>query len=178
MKCQKLFIFVEGEDDRIFFEKIIKPKLENLYQYIIEPILYAEKKGEKISNFIKSINAMKAEYIFFADINSALCIKRKKEDLKNTYREIDEDKIVVVVKSIEGWYLAGLKNSDLAQLKIKLPDKETTDNITKRQFNELIPKRFNSRFDYLIEISKRFSIETAITKNSSFSYFIKKYFSK
>lgn len=63
MCYRRLFIWVEGEDDARFFEKIMEPKLQKKYD-VVETIRYASLKKEKIDNFLKSIKAMGAEYIF------------------------------------------------------------------------------------------------------------------
>jgi len=81
--------------------------------------------------------------------------------------------MIVVVKEIEGWYLAGLDNKVCKQFKID--SFANTDNVTKEKFNALIPKKFTSRVDFISEILKNFSIEIAKQKNNSFQYFAKKY---
>ena len=82
-------------------------------------------------------------------------------------------KIIVVVKEIESWYLAGLDNKVCKQLKIK--NFPNTEKVTKEEFNSLIPKKFTSRIDFMLEILKNFSIEIAKKKNTSFRYFVEKY---
>lgn len=52
-----------------------------------------------------------------------------------------------------------------------------TDEVTKEAFNKNIPKKFNSRIDFLQELLKAFQLET-VTKNQtnhSLYYFIHKY---
>ena len=130
-------------------------------------------KKEKVNNFLKSIKVMNADYIFAGDINANPCATAKKQELKHTYKEIDEDRIIVVKKMIEGWYLAGLnkKNSK----KLGVPYFNDTNDITKEQFDKMIPKNFDSRIDFMTEILKCFSIDVAKQKNESFKYFIEKY---
>jgi hypothetical protein len=45
----------------------------------------------------------------------------------------------------------------------------------REQFNGLIPKKFDSKIDFMSEILKRFSIRIAKQKNRSFGYFLKKH---
>ena len=82
------------------------------------------------------------------------------------------DKIVIVIKEIESWYLAGLDEKQCKELGIK--SFQETNDITKEQFNSVIPTKYDSRIDFMAEILKRFSIETAKSKNNSFQYFIEK----
>jgi len=172
MGYRRLFIWVEGDDDERFFEKIIEPKLRKKYNFV-ETRRYAVMKKEKIDNFLKSIKAMGADYIYVADINNSPCVTAQKQETQNKLRNIDEERIIVVIKEIESWYLAGLGNTEAEKFKIRTFG--VTDTITKEQFNSLIPKTFDSRIDFLLEILKFFSIEIAKQKNRSFRYCIEKY---
>ena len=167
-----LFIFVEGDDDERFFNRILSPKLQEKYD-TVKIIRYATMKKEKVDNFIRSIKAMGAEYIYVTDIDNSPCVTAKKEETQKKHPNIDKDKIIVVIKEIESWYLAGLDNKACKQLKIK--NFANTDNVTKEKFNSLIPKKFTSRIDFMSEILKNFSIEIAKQKNTSFQYFVEKY---
>lgn len=172
MAYRRLFIWVEGEDDERFFKSIVEPKLKKNFDFV-ETRRYATLKKEKINNFLKSIKAMGADYIFVTDINKSPCITAKKQKIQNKLRNIDSTKIIVVIKEIEGWYLAGLSHAACTRFKIR--NFANTDEITKEQFDTLIPKDFDSRIDFMIEVLKNFSIEIATKKNRSFNYFVQKY---
>lgn len=167
-----LFIWVEGDDDERFFDKILKPKLQEKYD-VVKIIRYAAMKRERVDNFIKNIKAMGADYIYLTDINDSPCITAKKGETQSKYKNIDNGKMIVVVKEVESWYLAGLDNNVCKQLKIG--NFANTDNVTKEKFKALIPKEFTSRIDFMSEILKNFSIEIAKQKNNSFQYFVEKY---
>ena len=167
-----LFILIEGDDDEKFFNKILIPKFKKSYN-TIRIIKYATMKKEKVDNFIRSIKAMESDYIYLTDINDSPCITAKKEEMQAKYKNIDNDKVIVVIKEIESWYLAGLDNKACKQLKIK--NFANTDNVTKEKFNALIPKKFTPRKNFMSEILKYFSIEIAKQKNKSFKYFVEKY---
>ena len=173
MGYPRLFLLVEGTDDQRFFEKIIKPKLVGKYNYVhIWPWAENEKK---VDSFIHCINAMNADYFFVVDINSSPCVTGKKQKIKNKHTNIDEGRIIVVVKEIESWYLAGLDVNKARRLGIRNFTFSKTDGINKEEFNKLIPtKKFGSRIYFLLEILKFFSADIAIKKNESFKYFIEK----
>lgn len=167
-----MFIWVEGDDDERFFENIMKPKLQKKYNFV-ETRRYAALKKEKIDNFLKSIKAMGADYIYMIDINNSPCVTAKKQETQNKFKNIEGERIMVVIKEIESWYLAGLGNAQANKFNIR--NISETDTITKEQFNRLIPRKFDSRIDFMLEILKFFSIEIAKQKNRSFRYCIEKY---
>jgi hypothetical protein len=175
MSPKQLFIFVEGANDERFFERVVKPKLKQRYNIIIIHT-YAEKKNKykKINAFLQSIASLKAEYIFVTDINNSPCITAKKEEIRHRIGDIDANRILVVVREIESWYLAGLDNIRSKKLKIRRIF-ENTNNLTKEQFKAIIPKSFDSEIDFMIEILNLFSIEIAKNKNDSFKYFLEKF---
>lgn len=172
MNHKRLYIWVEGEDDKRFFEKIINPMLKNKYDFI-ETISYASMKKEKIDNFLRSIKAMQSDYIFVTDFNNSTCITARKRVIRSRFKNIPDESIIIVMREIEGWYLAGLRDNEYK--KFKIPLHESTDRITKEEFDSLIPKKFESRIDFMLEILKNFSIEIAKQKNGSFRYFIDRF---
>lgn len=171
MPYRRLWVLLEGKDDDRFFDAI-KPVFEGRYDDV-RSWRYAQKPEKKIKGFLQSLRAMNADYSFWRDVNSEPCATSRKNKLKNKYgRRIDPSKVVVVVQEIESWYLAGLDDTGTERLKIRRLCK--TDDITKEQFNSLVPDRFDSRIDFMVEILKRFSIDTARQKNKSFDYFMAK----
>ena len=81
--------------------------------------------------------------------------------------------IVVVIMEMEGWYYAGI-TGDVAQ-ELGIAEMPSTDELTKEDFNARIPRRFDSRIDFMFEILKSFSLETADRKNQSFHFFVNRY---
>lgn len=170
----RLYIWVEGFDDEIFFQRVICPLLEERYDYI-QIIKYSGKNQTWQKNFLKNIDIMNDNYVFTADIDRAKCISTKKDSIKSKVTNIDESKIIVVIQEIESWYLAGLDDDACRLLGIKLKD-NSTDFITKEDFNRLIPKRFQaSRINFMVEILDLFNINIAKQRNSSLKYFCDKY---
>ncbi len=173
MAYKRLFIWVEGEYDVKFFEWIIKPILKEKYN-CVKLIQYANESPKWRTNFLRSITAMNADYIYVADINQTPCVTAKKQKIQDEVKNIDNDRIIVVIKEIESWYLAGLDDTNTKKLEIRT-HLITTDNITKEQFNSLMPEKFDSKIDFMLEILRCFSLEIARQKNSSFNYFAEKY---
>jgi hypothetical protein len=116
---------------------------------------------------------MKNDYIFVADIDSEYSVRDKKQLLYYRFSYIDGANVVIVIKEIESWYYAGISGS-LAQ-ELGVTDLQSTNEMTKEDFNARIPRRYDSRIDFMFEILKSFSFETAAHKNTSFHFFVDRY---
>jgi hypothetical protein len=97
MSPKQLFIFVEGANNERFFERVVKPKLQQRYNVIIIHT-YAERKDKykRINAFLQSIASLKAEYIFVTDINNSPCFTAKKDEIRNK---------LAILTQIEFWLL-------------------------------------------------------------------------
>ena len=170
MEYNRLWILVEGNDDEKLVAKI-KPVFEEKYDSVTI-WKYAQQLQKKTCGFLKSVNSMpSSDYFFLQDINQSPCITAKKEKVRDKYGEIiNLTKVVIVIKEIESWYLAGLDDDACNELRIGTIS--NTNSITKEDFNRIQPKKFDSHIDFMQEILKRFSIETAKEKNTSFDYFM------
>jgi hypothetical protein len=169
---KRLYILVEGEDDVRFFGRIIKPHFVPRYDSV-EIIPYASIRRIKVNNFLKSIVQMKSDYIFVADIDAERSVRDKKQVLYHWFSNINAADIVIVIKEIESWYYAGLSSAALQGLGV--PALPSTDDLTKEDFNTLIPPAFDSRIDFMFEILKSFSLENAMLHNRSFKFFTGRY---
>ena len=163
---------VEGEDDIRFFGRIIKPLFIARYDSV-EIIPYASIRRTKVNNFLKSVRIMKNDYIFVADIDTERSVRDKKQILYYHFSNIESGSIVVVIKEIESWYYAGLRRE--TEMSLGIPNLSSTDELTKEDFNSLIPRKYDSRIDFMFEILKFFSLDTARIKNQSFRFFVDRY---
>lgn len=169
---RKLYILVEGDADIRFFEAVIKPILEPGYDWI-QVFPYRREKAEWLRKFTQSIQNIGDDYLFVADMDSAPCVTARKQQLLKRYPFLDPSLVRIVCREIESWYLAGLTQSECRRL--RMPRVITTTNeITKEQFEKLIPRKYNVARDFMIEILKCYSVETAVTTNVSFRYFLTK----
>ncbi|MEA3324587.1 MAG: hypothetical protein U9Q37_05535 [Euryarchaeota archaeon] len=170
MEYNLLFILIEGDDDERFFESVVKPFLQERYS-AIKFWQYAEENEKRKVNFIKSITSMKADYICIGDIDDVPCVTSKKEKITDDFdKKITKDKIIIVIKEIEGWYLAGLDENASKKFGIRKKIK-TTDNVVKEHFNQLIPKKM-PRSAFMRKILENYDVKVAEGKNRSFEYFL------
>jgi len=171
-KYNSLHIWVEGRDDQRFFERVAKPSFEKEYgRGRVHIRQYRRIKNDVVVDLIESFRKKDDDCICVADINSAPCVSgRKEEKQEEEFKNVDENEIVIVVKEIEGWYLAGLDEEACKRLGIVAFD--NTDEVAKAGFDSL---RRENKIVFRQEILRFFDIETAKRKNKSFRYFVKKY---
>jgi hypothetical protein len=179
-----LQIWVEGDDDRIFFENVIKAKLSSKYDEINIDVYCGDSfknksESEKIEKFIKSFDQMNKkkefvyDYIFVADIDLMECVSSKKAVIKQILRNIDPDKILIVVKEIEGWYFAGTNDASQKKLKLKKCGNLDANNMSKEIFLKILPDNCE-KIPKLLEMTEIFCFKEAMNKSNSFSYFFNK----
>jgi len=170
---KQLWLMVEGVDDARFCEKVVAPLFSNQYDKI-QCWPYANKTCKETVNFLKSIKSVPSwDYILFGDINHSPCVTAKKTKLLESFNpHLLESTIMIVIKEIEGWFLAGLDSANLKKLGLK-PITDTND-ITKEDFNRLIPSKYD-RTDFMLDVLEKFDIKIAEKKNDSFAYFTQKF---
>lgn len=168
-----LYIWVEGPDDDEFFKSIVLPRLEG-YSEPPHILRYAGMTTEYVQRFLSSITSQPhADYIFIADLDNAPCVTSKKDTLVRRFGSLDQERIIVVKKEIEGWYYAGLDAATCVQLGLR--HVRDTEGMTKEQFHARRPSQFRSGLVYMGEVLRRYNAETACAQNQSFAYFVKKY---
>lgn len=155
-----LFIFVEGNDDKRFFEAYYKFEKVTF-------IPYKCLSNKVIKGYIDSFGEMGADYLFFTDADGAT-IEAKLEKAIKKYPMCDKTKIRIVQREIESWYLAGLDQANCTKYKVKYLPK--TDDVSKEKFDSMIPKGY-THITFQIEILKHFDKECAKIRNLSFSRF-------
>lgn len=177
MPYETLYIFVEGPDDERFTTSIILPLLRDKFSDIngnVEIIKMAGRKDETIDAFLKSISASKnKDYLMLVDLDSANCVSGCKDLHKKRYRHLDQDKTVVVIKEIEGWYVAGLDAN--AYRSLGLRGGLDPNTLTKENFEAHTRDKFGLVTDAKIEILKCFDVPTAEKNSRSFKYLIDKH---
>jgi len=168
-----MHVLVEGRRDREFFDAVIRPVLHKRYDHV-QIWEYAGATIDKRIDYIKSIQAMKADYLLVTDLNASPCITERKRHLIDSLRNaIDPGCAIIVRREIESWYLAGA--NDQVCREFGIVSLARTDDVTKEQFRNLVPRRFgDSVGDFMVELLKGFQVELARGKNRSFRYLMDK----
>lgn len=168
MPWKTIVFFVEGDADSRFIERVVEPNLQTS-NISVDTYEYENKKKDKVKSFIQRCQAKEVfDYYFLSDFDYNPCMTQAIENELEKRPYLDEEKIIIVVKEIEGWYLAGL--SDDASDDLGIPYYEDTQKIYKDQFNNLRPREFDSLIDFQIELTKFFDMDEARGSNESFEY--------
>lgn len=161
------YLFVEGPDD----ERLIASLFSNIVNKRIYQ--YSNKRQCDVAKFIRGINHnANWEYVFFADSDTKN-IDEKRKDIKCKWRDLKEDKIVIVCIEIESWYYAGMTQELCNKYKIKY--QVDANHICKEQFATLIAQSRLSRHEILIEAAAHFDVNLAQKRNCSFKCFINQF---
>jgi hypothetical protein len=170
---RRLWILIEGDDDERFFNRVVRPLVEERY-CLVKLWKYAQKKRQKVKGLIRSIGAMGAEFVYVKDLCRAPCVTARKGKVIEKFGEvIPADRIIIVAEEIEGWYLAGVDEATSRKLRIRLRI-GSTDGITKQEFRRLIPEKA-SRIDSMQEMLNNYDLEMARGRNKSFGYYFDKW---
>jgi hypothetical protein len=169
-----IYVFIEGDKDERFFSALIRPLLEERYTTIVQ-WKYAQSSKNEVMKALRNVRDRKADCLFWRDIDTCPCVTARKENLLSAFKKrVAPSSVVVVVKEIESWYLAGLNDESRQELGIPTNRHRHTDDLTKEQFEGLMPAKFDSITDFMNEILNRFSTDTARTRNRSFCYLMDK----
>jgi hypothetical protein len=168
-----VFIFVEGNDDERFFKHIIEPRFDQKVKYI----KYAQLKKKVIINYLRSIQNSKDDYIFTADIDEMPSVSAKVKWVRSKFEYLRDQKVIdipkknlaIVIIEIESWYVAGMTDSFAFANHIE--PIRNSEWINKEIFNNFFHGKFRSRIDFMQELLKYYSYDTALLKNKSLDYF-------
>lgn len=172
---KELIVFIEGNDDDRFFEKIIEPRIMRAKFSKLTRYPYAQRPDKQVNAYLKNLKSGAQEYyeyIFVADKDEHPNAEDCKRSILERYPDADPARIFMVCAEIESWYFAGLTQDRLRELGIHADGTNTTDELTKEMFNALIPTRYkDSRILFLIEILACYNISHARVRNISFDEF-------
>jgi hypothetical protein len=168
-----LYVWVEGDNDERFFDAVLLPQVQDIYDFV-KIVKYACMKTEKIVAFMDSIASMEASYVFVADRDDDPCVSAAKNRLLARLPNLDQSRLAIVVREIEGWYLAGVPASKVLRYQRRHED---PNEITKEVFEAGRRRRYVSRVGYLIEILRAFDRAAAKSRSVSFAYVENKFFS-
>ncbi len=163
-----IYILVEDDWDRDYYEKILEPKLYEKYNQVI-PYKYIRKPKPEVIKYVKVMLKIGADYYVLTDLNHSPSIECAKEKVsKRMGNLIDYDNIIVVIKEIECWIMAGMKDSILKQCPMSL-NISNTEIYDKEEF---LPMMSHNPSVFYTRILNTYDIDKALERNSSLTYFV------
>ena len=130
----RLVVLVEGNRDESFVKEIIKPILvsKNKYKDVLI-YKYAHINKTQNARFIRTSEQQNDAVLCMVDIDNAPCKSGCKVKVKSDrIGELRDEEIIVVIKEIESWLLAGLSDKCCKRLGISNIGK--TNSINKEKY--------------------------------------------
>ena len=168
---RRLWLLVEGADDRRFCTEVLSPIFQTIYDHV-QIWEYSQQKPSKTSGLIRSIESMNADYLLFGDIDERPCVTATKEELTTQFPVLSWDQVIVVRREIEAWYLAGL--DETAHNELGLDRARSVDSVTKELFDSMVGGKANHT-NTMVNILERYDVEVARRRSPSFAYFWQKH---
>ncbi len=160
MKTNDLFVYVEGNTDKLFVEFILRKCFSNFTPRILK---YAESLNKDINSLIEKNKNNNEYHVMLVDKNSDSI--ENKIQKRNKEFSISKDRIIIVNKCIESWYISGSK------INYKNQFIKNTKDINKEKFIELTGGTRRNSEKKSLEILKTFDVEKAKQHNESFKHF-------
>lgn len=173
MSYRRLFLFVEGDDDERFFRSVVAPLLHNAYDNI-QFVKVGWLKKEKVRAFLRSIEAMKADYILVHDLDWLPCASAARDRILKIHPQVNPDRIQIVKAEIESWYCAGIP-ADHPWSSLPIGRCPETSVVTKEAFEAAVSREGPSRLFAMLSLLESFDREAAAQRNESFRRFLRKF---
>jgi len=168
----RLAILIEGNREEDFIKWIVKPIMIGAGKYC-EVITYKFPRVPKHINesYVRTVLDMNDDILCLTDITGFRSKRDKKEQVQRDHvGNIGDNKVIIVIREIESWYLAGVRQSYCRRLRIDYYN--VTDNIGKKEFHEIIAKsKFKPRGVCCLEMLRNYDVTLAKQKNRSFNCF-------
>ncbi len=171
MRRRTLFVLVEGDDDELFFDKVLLRCFRKIFDRV-HIIQWTQKSKKDLNKYLSTLESKEYPYIFVADFRR-ICISQTKADLAKIYEDLNPVRIAVVKTEIESWFIAGLDK--LACEKLGIPESRWTDDLGKKRFATMMPRRYITVAEFMIDILREYSIDVARTKNKSIAHLLDTY---
>ena len=173
---KSLAVLIEGGRDEKFVNSIVEPILVGKNKYDeLSTYKYARRPKAEIIKYISTVTFLGEDVLCLTDFDNAPCISGRKQKLKLDHvGDLEDSKIIVVIKEIESWYMAGL--SDRCCRRMGIRTVKRTDTMNKEQFHaEISRSKYQRRINCVLEMLRNFEVSVALRKNKSFHYFYDKY---
>ena len=167
-----VYLFVEGQDDVLFVERILKPRLEIHFEFVAT-IAYASIRQATLAQQARAIQKSGAQLWVIADYDNAPCFTARRTEVVQRFDEaIEMQQVLLARPEIEAWYCAGI--SEPARFRVQLPS--DIESITKERFNRLFARLLSRqiRTELLLLLLDNYDWEVALRRSASLHYCARK----
>ena len=162
MDADKLYVFVEGSYDELFFNWYFKARC-------IKVIQYAAMEKPVLKGIVTTLFQQNKQLLFFKD-SDGKSIEDRMSDVQAKYPFINDINVVFIVKhEIESWYFAGISREKARELKFS-SYYEDTNTLTKEKFSNIQPEKL-STYIIISKMLENFDLQLAIERNLSLRNF-------
>lgn len=167
-----LFLLVEGDDDEAFVEQVLRPRLEAAgFTVIIKQ--HRQEAWKKIHRFVNAAKRVPESRLFFLrDMDMIPCFTKLRDLVCEKVSAIERERVIGVVPEIEGWYVAGVPDSE--QARFGLSAGVSADAVHKSEFERVRPAAFLTLAEYRHEMLKVYDPDVACARSSSYCYFYRR----
>jgi hypothetical protein len=173
MTYRQLFLFVEGDDDERFLSSVVVPALLTAYGHF-RFVQFSSLKKEKLRGFLRSVVAMKADYILVRDLDRLPCVTAAKDEVLRSLPQVNPDRVQIVKAEIESWYCAGI-SEDHPWRSLTIGRCTDTSSITKEILEAAVFQEGQPKLPTMLELLESFDREAAVQRNESFRRFLRKF---
>lgn len=171
MRLRRLVLFVEGDDDLRFLERVIKPLLTERYE-LVRIQRTSQLVPKEICKILLTLKASGWDYLFISDKDEHPCKTKKRQNVVGKWTAVQIDKVVIVDSEIESWYVAGADSMVALEIGFTLPRK--TESFTKENLSRCTNKRYPTATDIKLKLLENYSVLTAKERSASFAYLLSK----
>ena len=167
-----VYLFVEGQDDVLFVERILKPRLETSFEFVMA-IAYASIRQATLAQQARAIQKSGAQLWVIADYDNAPCLTARRTEVVQRFEAaIAIPQVLLARPEIEAWYCAGI--SEPAQFRVQLPT--DIESMTKERFNRLFARMLSRqlRTELLLSLLDSYDWEVALLRSASLRYCARK----
>ena len=151
--------------------EVLTPIFRSHYDHV-EIWEYSQQTSAKFSRLLQAIISMNDDYLLIRDMDNRPCVTATKEEIASRISAVSWDRVVVVPREIEAWYLAGLNEAACDELGIDRVSE--IDTVTKERFDQFVGGRRQHQ-PTMIEILRHYDVQVARQRSPSFAYFWQKH---
>jgi len=143
---KRIALFIEGEEDRAFAERILKPRLQERYNEV-RIQTHARTPDEQLRSHFRSLKRMGSDLFLLVDYDRGLCITAVRQKYAQRYEpHLGETQVLVARPMIEAWYTAGVPHQN--PFKASIPP--IVESVDKQAFAGIFGERARNREERIV----------------------------